>query len=107
MEYEDLKKVYEVGKIMEYEKWYREIPHITFPNNWQVQIIPPHAGAVVRFKIKKGNASVSIYLDCYDALGYYGKPYWEIYPHKDDVFRCDMEDTKALLKAISESIAEQ
>ena len=107
MEYEDFNKVYEVERIMEYKKWCGEIPHITFPNDWQVQVIPPFAGAVVRFKIKKGDASVSIYLDCYDRLGCYGQPYWEVYPHENDVFRCDMEDTETLLKAIAESIAEQ
>jgi hypothetical protein len=107
MEYEDFNKVYEVERIMEYRKWCGKIPHITFPNDWKVQVIPPFRGAVVRFKIKKGDANVSIYLDCYDRLGCYGQPYWEVYPHENDVFRCDMEDTETLLKAIAESIAEQ
>jgi len=107
MKYEDFSKVYEVERIMEYKKWCGEIPYIRFPNGWQVQVIPPFAGAVVRFKIKKGDAIVSIYLDCYDRLGCYGKPYWEVFPHENDVFRCDMEDTETLLKAISESIAKQ
>ena len=107
MKYEDFLKVYEVERIMEYTNWCGEIPYITFPSDWQVQVIPPFAGAVVRFKIKKGDASVSIYLDCYDILGCYGQPYWEVYPHEDDVFRCDMEDTETLLRAIAESIAEQ
>ena len=47
MEYEDFNKVYEVERIMEYKKWCGEIPHITFPNDWQVQVIPPFSGAVV------------------------------------------------------------
>lgn len=107
MNYEDFNKVYEVERIMEYAKWCGEIPHIKFPTDWEVQIIPPFAGAVARFKIRKGDANVSIYLDCYDRLGCYGQPYWEVYPHHDDVFRCDMADTDSLLKAIAESIEQQ
>lgn len=107
MNYEDFNKVYEVERIMEYNKWCGEIPYIKFPTDWEVQIIPPFAGAVARFKIRKGDASVSIYLDCYDRLGCYGQPYWEVYPHHDDVFRCDMADTDSLLKAITESIEQQ
>jgi hypothetical protein len=107
MNYEDFNKVYEVERIMEYHKWCGEIPHIKFPSDWEVQIIPPFAGAVVRFKIRKDDASVSIYLDCYDRLGCYGEPYWEVYPYHGDTYRCDMADTNSLLRAIAESIEEQ
>ena len=107
MKHKDFIKVYEVETIMEHKKWCGEIPYIKFPNDWEVKIIPPFKNAVVRFLIKKGDAGVSIYLDCYDRLGCYGQPYWEVYPHQNDVFRCDMKDTEALLKAIDESIAEQ
>lgn len=95
------------GQLMEHEKWRKEIPYLQFPADWSVQITPPFAGAVVRFRIKKDNAEVSIYLDCYDRLGCYGSPYWEVYPHHDDTFRCDMTDTESLLKAITESITQQ
>jgi hypothetical protein len=57
--------------------------------------------------VKKDKAEVSIYLDCYDSLGSYGKPYWEVYPHESDVYRCDMADTESLLNAIKHSILEQ
>ena len=111
MEYKDYDKVREVEKVMEYGKWSGEIPYIAFPSDWQVQILPPFAGTIVRFKIKKGDAIVSIYLDCYDRFGHYEKPYgqphWEVFSQGDDVFRCDMEDTESLLKAITESIAKQ
>ena len=95
------------SQIMEHSKWKKEIPYIQFPTDWKVQISPPFAGAVVRFRVKKDNAEVSIYLDCYDRLGCYGEPYWEVYPHQGDVYRCDMVDTESLLKAILESILEQ
>ena len=104
MNFDDKITVYDVARIMEYSKWDRDIPYITFPTDWQVKIRPPFGGAVVRFGIRKGDVEVSVYLDCYDNLGCEGKPYWEVHPHDDDTFRCDMEDTEALLKAISESI---
>lgn len=97
----------EYDRLIESRKWVEKIPYIIFPSDWQVQIIPPFAGAVVRFKIKKGNASISIYLDCYSNLGYHGSPYWEIYPYDEVIFRCDIEDTESLLGAINYSIIQQ
>ena len=105
--FEDDKKVYEVERIMEYHKWIREIPFIKFDSDWEVKVIPPFSGAVARFQIQKGDSFVSIYLDCYDKLGLFGEPYWEIYPHSGDVYRCKMNNTEELLKAIRESISQQ
>lgn len=104
---EDYILVGRYSQIMEHSKWRKEIPYIQFPADWQVQICPPFAGAVVRFRIKKDKADVSIYLDCYDNLGCYEAPYWEVYPHEEDVYRCDMLDTESLLKAITRSIEQQ
>ena len=104
---EDYLLVGRYSQIMEHSKWQKEIPYIQFPADWQVQISPPFAGAVVRFRVKKDKAEVSIYLDCYDRLGCYGEPYWEVYPHEGDVYRCDMSDTESLLNAIKHSILEQ
>ncbi len=106
-EYKDITKVYEAECIMEYTKWTKEIPEINFSADWNIKIIPPFGGAIVRFKIIKDVAIVSIYLDCYDSLGCYGEPYWEVYPHDGDVFRCDMKDTNCLLDAIKGSIKQQ
>ena len=104
---EDFLLVGKYSQIMEHSKWQKEIPYIEFPTDWKIQISPPFAGAVVRFRVKKDKAEVSIYLDCYDKLGYYGEPYWEVYPHNGDVYRCDMADTESLLNAIKESIVKQ
>jgi hypothetical protein len=60
---------YEYSKEMEHEKWREQIPFINFPSDWTIQICPPFSGAVVRFRVKKDKAHVSIYLDCYDNLG--------------------------------------
>jgi len=91
--------------VFESDKWIKEIPVIKFPRSWSVKIIPPFGGAVVRFLITKSEDAknrVSVYLDCYDMLGFWGKPYWEVYPsYNNDTFRCDMLDTKKLIDAIS------
>jgi hypothetical protein len=91
---------------LEHSKWQKEIPYIQFPADWQVQISPPFAGAVVRFRVKKDKAEVSIYLDCYDRLGCYGSPYWEVYPYKGDVGRCGIDEIDTLLSLISTSLEE-
>lgn len=92
---------------MEHRKWIKEIPYLQFPADWKVKITPPFAGAVVRFGVEKGGNNVSVYLDCYDKLGCYGSPYWEVYPYNDDVFRCDISDVEGLLAAIAYSLSEQ
>lgn len=102
----DVTRSYE--KAMEMNKWRKEIPEISFPTDWKIRIIPPFAGAVVRFCVTSGNgAHVSVYLDCYESLGIFGEPYWEIYPYFEDVFRCPMKSTDELLGAISRSIDNQ
>lgn len=100
----DTDLIYNYSREMEHEKWRKEIPYLKFPSDYEVQITPPFAGAVVRFCIKKQDVHVSVYLDCYSQLGAVSVPYWEIYPHDNDCFRCEMNDTEGLLKAIEESI---
>jgi len=92
----------DVEILQEYKKWSLEIPYINFPSNWEVKIVPPIGGAIIRFVVKRKDSdkSVSVYLDCYDRLGYVGEPYWEIYPVKDDTHRCLMNDIEELLNAI-------
>lgn len=102
---EDTMLVYKYDQIMESQKWRNEIPYLQFPIDYKVKIIPPFGGAVVRFLIEKNGKKVSVYLDCYNKLGCYGEPYWEIYPHEEDVFRCDMNDTDSLMKAIEQSLS--
>ncbi len=93
-----------IEKTDEWRKWITEIPFIQFPADYQVQVIPPFQGAIVRFRVKKegSDKSISVYLDCYEALGCYDGPYWEMYPYEDDTARFNMEDTKGLLKSIAE-----
>ncbi len=79
-----------------------KIPHIQFPADWLVQVIPPFGGAMARFRVKlPTGGEKSVYLDFYDRLGYYGSPYWEVYPFEGDVGRCDMADVPELLRMIA------
>lgn len=92
----------EVEKDEEWTKWMNEIPALKFKDDWEVRIVPPFGGAMVRFWIDKGENHVSVYLDCHERLGCGGGPYWELYPYEGDTFRCGMEETDKLLDAISE-----
>ena len=101
---EDYRLAYKYEEQMEHRKWMKEIPFLNFPADWQVQITPPFAGAVVRFRIKSKEAEISVYLDCYDRLGCVGKPYWEICPHDGDTYRCYLNETEDLIKNIQYAI---
>ena len=100
-----LYKSFEYEKEFESFKWANSIPYIRFKEDWDVRIIPPHTGAVIRFLVKKGNVEVSVYLDCYDTLGLVGESYWEIYPdQEEDCTRVLMNNVDELLEAIQKSI---
>tara|TARA_R110002012_G_scaffold322078_1_gene554684 strand:- start:6897 stop:7226 length:330 start_codon:yes stop_codon:yes gene_type:complete len=96
------------NKEMESDKWKVEIPYISFSKNWSVKIIPPTLGAVVRFLVKdksKGEKEISIYLDCYNNLGYVGAPYWEIYPDYEETnSRFYIGEIDKMLMSIKESL---
>lgn len=93
------------SEAFEHDKWREEIPYLHFPYYFRVQMLPPFAGAVVRFRVKDGDKLVSVYLDCYDTLAAMGEPYWERYPsHTGDVERFPMNDTGKLIKAIKRSL---
>ena len=95
----------EVEYSEEWEKWRYEIPYIKFDKEWEIKVIPPFAGAIVRFIVRSGDSSISVYLDCYDKLGCFGEPYWEMYPHKNgDVYRVRMNNVEELVNQIRESL---
>lgn len=97
--------------LMELDDYYREfydkVPFIKWPAEWSVKAIPPFSGALVRYVVVHQGARVSIYLDGNNSLGYWGGPYWEVYPYDEDVFRCDMDDTKSLVEAVRVSLLGQ
>ncbi|SRR5579871_5983401 len=83
------------------------IPFIPFPKGWKVKPIPAFGGAIVRFLVKLPRSKYykSIYLDWHNNLGIYGdppEPYWEVHPYRGDVGRCDMNDTKRLIRMIAD-----
>ena len=111
MSYEKYKCIYEAEQVFEWDKWRQEIPYMDFHSDWLVRAIPPFHTGVIRYNIKHKeipDSHVSIYLDCYDRAGCMGmQPYWELYPHDGDCFRCLMNETDDLIKAIHESFEQQ
>lgn len=105
---------YKTEEEFEWKKWSQEIPYISFPSEWEIKIVPPFANAIIRFLVKNGNDCISVYLDCYDLLGCFGAPYWEVYPypHQEsdtghwylDTARCAMSDTDGLIKNIQTTL---
>lgn len=83
------------------------IPAINFPSDWDVKIIPPLGGALIRFLVVNEGIHVSVYLDADDSLGFVGSPYWEVYPVDSDVERFDINDVSGLLSSIAKSIRQQ
>jgi hypothetical protein len=87
--------------------WCNKIPALKFKSSWDVKVIPPFCGAIARFTVSKnGSDFVSVYLDCFDALGFmYKNPYWEIYPdHEGENKRFMLNETKQLISAIDKSL---
>lgn len=87
--------------IFEFDKKYlEEIPPINFPSNWSVKIIPPMHGSVSRFWIydEKGE-HVSISLDGYRFINK-EPPSWECYPINGTFFKCNLQQTKKLIREI-------
>jgi hypothetical protein len=108
-----MNRTIERAKIESEEKWrdyVKSAPYINFPSKWDIQIIPPFAGAIMRFKVRYQDQEISVYADYHQSLGYFSNregieiPYWEIYPYFDDTYRCEISDTKTLIKKIKESL---
>jgi hypothetical protein len=95
-------------RIEEAQKWREEIKHIPFiqfPSDWKVQVIPPFSDAVVRFRVEIADGIYrSVYLDGRNSLGYWEDGYyWEVYPYRGDVGRCDMNDIPELIRMIGDT----
>jgi len=94
-------------KVEEKEKWrewYFKIPYLRFKPEWEVSIGPPFTGAMARFRLRYKENEISVYLDCFSRLGFYGdgyaEPYWKMRPYENDTARFAMSDTEGLLAAI-------
>ena len=76
---EDSMIISKYEKLQECRKWGSEIPALDFEKEWDVKIIPPFGGAVIRFYIEYNGKHVSVYFDGYSELGCVPEPYWEYY----------------------------
>lgn len=102
--------VAKVDTIKNYRKWSKEIPALKFPSDWNITMVPPFGGAMVRFCVTRDaypGKSISVYLDCDDSLGCVGRPYWEIYPFKGDTCRFFLNETDELLNGIDLAFGNQ
>lgn len=88
----------------DWRRWIKQIPEIEFPPGWKIKVTPPFAAAVVRFRVRlpEHKNTISIYLDCYEQLGHFGEPYWEVYPYRGCTGRCAMKDVSRLLEMIAD-----
>lgn len=99
-DHEYAEKVKSREELHEWEKWveiiYKNVPAFDFGPGFQIKIVPPVGGAMVRMLVYFGSANVSIFLDAHNELNgrkfldqhqYYNDPveqaYWEIYPYHD------------------------
>jgi hypothetical protein len=91
----------------EFRKIGATMPVLHFPATWGVQVIWPFGGAAARFVVTKGTHRVSVYADFDESLGYFGEPYWEVYPYHGDTWRCALAEGDELINAISVAIGQQ
>ena len=104
-DFEEAKIIFDYERIQEHDRWRREIPALHFEKEWNVKIIPPFAGAVIRFWISYNNKHVSVYFDAYSQLGYMVDesdkpiPYFEYYDG-EECYRYYMHETEQMMEDI-------
>ncbi len=103
----DAMLAYEYDSNFESRKWIKELPGFQFKPDWIVQIIPPFAGAIIRFRVKKKGLGreVSVYFDAYNNLAWASCLYWEIYPAAEEsTARFALGEEDKMLEAIEASL---
>jgi len=93
-------------KILEYDKWKMAIPFIKFPADWEVQIQPPYMCVMIRFVVRKGDKTVSVFLDCHGVHGTAGEPFWEMYSNRNGTETCLLRNTNELIGKIERHLSE-
>ena len=90
----------------EYKKWANELPALHFDREWDVKIIPPFAGAIIRFWINHNDKHVSVYFDGYSELGWmYDEnndkpiPYFEYYDG-NETYRSLLDESDKMMDDI-------
>jgi hypothetical protein len=78
------------------------IPDINFPSHWNVRLVAPYGGALVRFVV---NGKVSVYFDVDGSLSSMRVPHWEVAvlddPDRSSPLRFLAAETKELIEAIN------
>ena len=91
--------------LQETRKWITELPICHFEKEWDVKIIPPFGGAVIRFWINYNDRHVSVYFDAYSELGYMCDenenpiPYFEYYDG-EECYRYYMNEVDKMMEDI-------
>ena len=101
--YDDYLTRAKIERAEQWDDWTKNAPWIEFPAGWQVKVTPPFRGALMRFRVKlPSGTEKSVYFDAHERLGCYNGPYWEVYPYRGDVGRCDPDDVSMLLHMIGD-----
>ena len=94
--------------LQECRGWGARIPALHFEKEWDVKIIPPFGGAVIRFHINHNGKFVSVYFDGYSEyseLGYMVDendepiPYWEYYDG-EECYRYYIDESEQMMTDI-------
>lgn len=102
---ERLQIVSKVDTMYEYKNWSQKLPAFHFDKEWDVKIIPPFQGAIIRFWISYNGKFVSVYFDAYSELGWmYDEnenpiPYFE-YFDGEDIHRYFLEQSEQMMEDI-------
>lgn len=98
--------IHKYDEVQETRKWMRELPALHFKKEWDVHIIPPFGGAVIRFWIDYNEKHVSVYFDGYNDLGWMEDesgnriPYFEYY-NGDECYRYELGETNKMMEDIT------
>jgi hypothetical protein len=103
--YEESLIITKYEKLQEHRRWQNEVQVIHFEKEWEVRIIPPFSGAVIRFTIDYNGKHVSVYFDGYSELGWMVDeeenpiPYFEYYDGFE-TYRYLINETEEMMKDI-------
>ena len=102
---EDSMIIAKYDNLQECRGWGARIPALHFEREWDVKIIPPFGGAVIRFHINHNGKHVSVYFDGYSELGYMVDendkpiPYWEYYDG-EECYRYYIDESEQMMEDI-------
>ena len=101
---------YKLEEKERWKDWIKKLPSFNFDSDWNVKIIPPFAGALIRFYIEKNGKTASMYLDVNSRLGFMyddndeAIPYYEIYT--DDTYRYYLNQVDEMMADIRKYLNE-